>query len=155
MGKSKFFKNTTQAKRDLPVVLKNAAIRSGAAVAASIGDSMLRAKLPASIAKFTGPLLLVGGMVGEAFIAEEHLNKAAQGISTYGAIRTALDFAPASLKAHMSLTIASPAVAGIGDVNWNALSAQAETATASQNVNGLGQDENPDLSGMGDIEDYL
>jgi hypothetical protein len=131
----KFLKTFKEAKKDAPKAITKSFVRGGTIVAAAYGVNKLLPKVPGvdkidpKFMKAVGPFLFLAGMAGEAFLEKDaHVALAvAEGIGSYGALKSGGDFMPESMgnKADLGLSGTTDAIAA-ADTNWNQILEEAD-----------------------------
>lgn len=142
MNKSKLF--GFDKKKAAPKVIQFV-IRSGAAVGAAylshtvIGDKINK--------KFHGPGLALIGLAAEMFIEEPTMAAAAQGIATYGALKSAGQF---GLQNQIGIAGVEDTVSGIGApaFDWKTIADEAERIASKKDRAMAGTEDN--VSGVED-----
>lgn len=108
MAKSFLKKNPQKGAGE---VLQNSAIRSAGTLAGAFASSQLMSKLTFIKPEWRGMVLLGVGMAGEVLVENETVNTFAQGLTSYGTLRTSGDVLFKNDKAKLGL-------AGIEDADY-------------------------------------
>ena len=134
-----FLKTPAQLKKAGSAPMVSAGITAVSTVAAKIGSGALSKMIPANFQKAINPAMMVLGVVGEAYLADEKLQAVARGVAASGALQTFGEFAPTSIKAAVGFS-------GIADENidWAELARQAEAQTAAETVSGVDMSDDDD-----------
>lgn len=110
------FRSTDQVKENIIPTLVGAGIRGAGVLGAAYTATYVKKVLPEKMASFAGLLQFVAGTIGEAYIENEEISKAAQGYAAGGLMMAALNIGGVkTAMAKQGFSIASQdAVNGLG-----------------------------------------
>lgn len=136
-------------------------IANGSMIAGLGLNKIIQDKAPekmAKLTKFSGPVLMSLGLAGEIFLSDDMMQAAARGIGSAGALVTAKEFLPDTIKEKAGL-MGLGATAPASTFDWEELATQsldeAQDFDTVEDVENYDAPENHDLSGLEDIQDAI